>query len=268
MGCRRQMVQGMVGEIVGRSAVAALAVLLLAAAIATLVVGGMVEPIERLTAQLWAKRGPPGADEESDLDEVEQIRRALGVVGQAIGLERSAIAGLTLSLAQRAREDGPALVAPPSGRAWLAIVLSDGAQAEELALCAEAVAREAARQGGAFTRIGGRAALAEWGAELDDALRATLGARGLADALATEALCGHVVIVVGAGDDARGWQEPAEAALKRSESLVTMLMGPGASADAGEHVVAEPLEAAGEFVRIVGMAEPPELRDVAREPED
>ncbi|MFW5866774.1 MAG: DMT family transporter, partial [Armatimonadota bacterium] len=267
MGCRREIVEGMVGEIVGRSAVAALAVVLLAAAIAALAVGGMVQPIERLTAQLWARSGRAGFGDTSDLDEVEQIRRALGVVGQAIGLERSAIAGLTLSLARRAREE-PVLVGPPRGRAWLAVVTEGTPEAPELALLAEAVAREAARQGGVFSRLGGRSALAEWGEELDDALRAVLAGRGLADALAGEGLDAQLVIVIGSGEDAALWQEVTEATLKRTDEPPRMLMGPAAMEDAGEHVVAEPTAGTSAFVRVVRMAEPPELTGVAQDPED
>lgn len=268
MGCRREIVEGMVGEIVGRSAVAAIAVVLLSAAIAALAVGGMVQPIERLTAQLWAKSGRPGGAGASDLDEVEQIRRALGVVGQAIGLERNAIAGLTLSLARRAQAEGPTLVEPPQGRAWLAAVAGEGAGQQELALLAEAVAREAARQGGIFGEVSARSALAEWGEEIDDALRAVLAARGLADALAGWSPDARLAVVIGSGDDAAVWQEAVEATLKRTEEPLTMIMGPSAYEDAGAHVVAEPLLGTTEFVRIVRMAEPPELTGVARDPED
>jgi len=74
--------------------------------------------------------------------------------------------------------------------------------------------------------------------------------------------------VVGAGGDAERWQEAAEATLKRTDRPMTMLMGPGAMDDAGEHVATEPLPGGGDFVRLIGMAEPPELADVAREPED
>ncbi|MFP4248982.1 MAG: EamA family transporter [Armatimonadota bacterium] len=269
MGCRREMLRGMVGEIIGRSAVAGIAVVLLAAAIAAVVVGGMVEPIERLTAQLWTMRGSRGAeDETADLGEVELIRRALGVVGQAIGLERSAIAGLTLALARRARIIGPALVEAPTGRAWLAVALPDDAEPEDLALVAEAVAREAARQDGMFAQIGAASALAEWGEEADDALRAVLAARGLADALSRERLQADAVIVIGSEDDGHTWQEAARATLKRTDEPLTILIGQAARRDADRHVTTEPLTGAGTFVRIVRMAEPPELARVAEDPED
>ncbi len=268
MGCRREMAEGMVGEIVGRSAVAALAVLLLAAAIATLAVGGMLEPIERLTAQLWTRRGPPGAAAPGeDLDEVEQIRRALGVVGQAIGLERSAMAGLSLSLARRAATEDDALVQPPADRAWLAIALAADPDPGTLALTAEAIAREAARQDGVFASIRSRSALAVWGAEIDDALRAALAALGLADGLAGEAL-GGATIVVGAGEDRVFWEEAAGAALNARADAPLIVIGASALGDAGEHLLTEPLEGAGGFARLIGMREAPELRSVARGPED
>lgn len=268
LGARREVVQGMVGEIVGRSAVAAIAVLLLAAAVATVVVGGMVEPIERLTAQLWTGRGPSASDDTADLDEVEQIRKALGVVGQAIGLERTAIAGLTLTLAERAREQGPALVEAPRDHAWLTVALAESAGTRELALVAGALAREAARQGGVFAQIGARSALARWGEELDDPLRALLAARGLADALAAEELDTGIVILIGSGRDAAAWKQAAEIALKPPDASLQMLMGSDAMRDAGEHVIAVPLAEIDTFMRVERMAEPPELTGIAQDPED
>lgn len=268
MGCRRQIAEGMVGEIVGRSAVAALAVLLLAAAVASLAVGGIVQPIERLTAQVWTRRGATRGRADEDLDEVEQIRRALSVVGQAIGLERSAMVGLSLSLARRAVSEGPGVVEPPEGHAWLSVALAEPPDAQLLALVTEATAREAARQDGVLTAVGARSALATWGAEIDDALRAALAARGLADALAGVQSEGGVAIVVGAGADAAGWEGAASVALKRTGAAPEIVIGPDALEDAGPHLLTEPLPGAAGFARVVGMAEPPELASVALEPED
>ena len=219
MGCRREMAEGMIGEIVGRSAVVAITVLLLAGAIATLAVGGMLEPIERLTAQLWT-RGGSGAS-EGNLDEVEQIRRALGVVGEAMGLERTAIAGLSLSLAEHALADGARLVRPPAGRAWLAVLLPDASPPE----------------------------------------------RELADALAGQ-LADGALIVLGAGQDAERLEEAAGLTLKRTGPAPAIVIGVDALADASEHLATEELDGGMSYRRVIGMREAPDLRRVAREPED
>jgi|LSQX01.3.fsa_nt_gb drug/metabolite transporter (DMT)-like permease len=270
LGARRELSEGMVGEIVGRSAVAALTVLLLAAAIATLVVGGMVEPLERLTAQLWARRGAAeGAEKSEDMDEVEQIRRALGVVGQAIGLERRTIASLSLVLAERARSREQQLCIPGPDGVWLALLLPPGAGISTAAAALESVAREAARQGGLLTEAAARCALATWGGERDDALRATLAAAGLQDAMVGEASTGVPVIVIGAGGDADGWCEAAEVAAEAGdERLIPVIMGPAAFALARDHLQARPLDGSDGFMLIEGQAEAPELAGVVREPED
>ncbi|MFW6156804.1 MAG: EamA family transporter, partial [Armatimonadota bacterium] len=271
MGCRRELAEGMVGEIVGRSAVAVLTVLLLAAAIASIVVGGMVEPIERLTAQLWTRRGPHGrGPPRDDIDEVQQIRRALGVVGQAMGLERSAMGGLSAGLARRARQEGPATVEPPPGTAWLAVAFERDSHvpAEALAAVIEATAREAARQDGMLAEVGARSALATWGAEIDDALRAALAARALSETLQGEMSVERCVIAVGAGEDAAAWEDAVRRALKRTDEACTMIIGPGALSDAAEHVECERPSEDAEFATMLGISEPPELESVARDTED
>jgi drug/metabolite transporter (DMT)-like permease len=265
MGCRREMAEGMIGEIVGRSAVVAITVLLLAGAIATLAVGGMLEPIERLTAQLWT-RGGSGAS-EGNLDEVEQIRRALGVVGEAMGLERTAIAGLSLSLAEHALADGARLVRPPAGRAWLAVLLPDDSHPEELAHVAVTTAREAARHGGVFSDLRAASTAAAWGAERDEALRAALAALELADALAGQ-LADGALIVLGAGHDAERLEEAAGLTLKRTGPAPAIVIGVDALADASEHLATEELDGGMSYRRVIGMREAPDLRRVAREPED
>jgi hypothetical protein len=227
-----------------------------------------VEPIERLTAQLWAGRGPTGSDDARGLGEVEQIRRALGVVGQAIGLERSAIVGLALNLARRAQLQGPAFADPPSGaRGWRSCSRIGLMWRRWLSPPRQSRGRRRGRAG--YSReMAGRSALAEWGGERDDALRALLAARALADALTGEALGGSIAVVVGAQGDAELWEGPAEAALKHSEAPLTIILGRGASDDAGDHVVTEPLAEEHRFAVVVRMSEPPELTGVARDPED
>ncbi len=278
MGCRRELAEGMVGEIVGRSAVAALAVLLLAAAIASVWVGGIVKPIERLTARLWSTRGPPDENARpSDADEVEQIRRALSVVGRAMGLERSATAALSRNLAREAVGGADRTVEPPADLTWLALVVrpddaggSDrvAADTDTLATAIEATAREAARHDGLVTDVCSASVLAQWGTELDDPLRASLCAMGLSDALESALPHDGFVIVVGAGEDASGWQEAACFALKRTDRAGTIMIGPAAAHRAADHVVTEPVEAEGAFARLIGVPEAPEIVDVAREPED
>ncbi len=268
MGCRREIAEGMIGEIVGRSAVAALAVLLLAAAVTALAVGGMVEPVERLAAELYSRGRSASGGGPVDVDEVEQIRRALGVVGQAVGLERRTVASLSVGLADRAVAAGTELAALPGDRTWLALSAPAPMDTGALAIAVEALAREAARQDGSFSRVAANGAVALWGRERDDALRASLAALGLREALEGEALGGPLLIAVGAPDDAGRWRAAADYALKHLTAPMTIIMGPAAAADTLEHVRGEPMAGPGAFVIVHGLVEPMDLSDVAREPED
>lgn len=268
MGCRREMAEGMVGEIVGRSAVAALTVLLLAAAIAALVVGGMVEPIERLASDLSARGRDSPDSTEAYIDEVEQIRRALSVVGRVVGVERQALAQMSLTLAEAAVTDHREVA--PDGGAWLCVAPHEGPDVELLAACVEAAARESARQGGALSAVSRRGVFARWAGERDDALRAVLAARAIAEELAGRDLPQPVAIIVGEAGDAPAWSEALAAASDvargRDETLVAI--GPEAAAQAAEHImIAELADAAG-FVEVTGLAEPAGLDEVAREPDD
>lgn len=260
MGCKREISEGMVGEIVGRSAVAAFTVLLLAAAITALVVGGMMEPIERLAADLCA----PGGGRRADADEIEQIRRALGVVGQAIGLERRTIATLSVSLAARSVDAEP--VMPPEDGAWLAVSAGSEPDVADFAAQIEAVSREAARQGGALAGAAGGVALARWGAERDDALRAILAAMAVAESLAGR-MAVPVTIAIGAGKDASGWAPAREFMRADAGAALVIMIGPEAYADAAAQIVAGPA-GPGEWRVLEGLREPEALRIVAREPED
>lgn len=262
MGCKREISEGMVGEIVGRSAVAALTVLLLAAAITAVVIGGIMDPIERLAADLSA---PPG-DGRADANEVEQIRRALGVVGEAIGLERRTITALSVGLAARTIDAEP--IAPPKDRAWLAVNTVGAPELADFAAQIEAVAREAARQGGVLAGAAGGVVMAHWGAERDDALRAVLAARAVSEALAGR-VSAPVTIAVGVGKDASGWasaREQAGADAGTGAMLVTII-GPEAYEDAAAQIVTGP-GGPDEWRVLEGLGEPEALRIIAREPED
>ena len=267
MGYRREFAQGMVGEIVGRSAVAALAVLLLAAVIATIAVGRMVEPIERLTAELWA-RSDVAEDRRSHIDEVEQIRRALSVVGQAVGIERRTIASLSLQLAQRTMNAPGADCEPPSDRVWLAARLHQSTTPAELAATIEAATREAARQNGALSQVAANCVLARWGEERDDSLRAAMAALGLRDALEGEQTATPLVITLGAGEDADGWSEAAQAVFEVARRPVTIIVGPQALEDAADHLHTEPIDLPGGFTELIGLTEALGLSQLAEEPED
>ncbi len=267
MGYRREMAHGMVGEIVGRSAVAALAVMLLAAAIATIVVGGMVEPIERLTAELWARSDSVNARDDR-LDEVAQIRRALGVVGQAVGLDRRTIASLSMQLAQRTLEVGEVGCDPPEDRTWLVTVLGDGATPDALAAAIETTTRETARHDGVLSQVASKSVTAHWGSERDDALRAAMAALGMREALSSEGARGPVVLVVGTRGDAHGCQQAAADALAEARSSITIIIGPEALADAAGHLRVEPLDLAGGYASVVDLTEALGLSEVAEEPED
>lgn len=266
LGARREMAEGMVGEIVGRSAVAAMAVLLLAAAIAAVAVGGMVEPIERLASDLSAgsEEGEPG---RTDADEVEQIRTALGVVGQAVGVERQTIAALSLALAERALADEAPGVVGRGGALRLAALVPKDANVPEMAQVIEGVAREAARQDGAFAGIGGRLAWADWGGERDDALRGALAALALREELTGTAAGDGVTILVGAGEDFDDWT-PTVGSVPMPATGPLLLMGEGALAEAAEHVTVEREQGPAGFARLVGLSEPSGLEQVAEEPED
>lgn len=263
MGCKREMAEGMVGEIVGRSAVAAFTVLLLAAAITAVVVGGMVEPIERLAAEL---RAPWARTRHADTDEVEQIRSALGVVGQAVGLERRTIAALSVSLAARTLDDEPAR--PPDHRVWLAAAVGGGAEVADYAAVVEAVAREAARQDGILAAAAGGVAVARWGGERDDALRAVLAALAVRESIMGRASV-PVTIAVGAGKDATGWAAVRNrvSAEAMEHAGITILIGQEACREAGDEIVVAPDEATG-YHLLKDLREPEALRSVAREPED
>ncbi len=266
MGCRREISDGMVGEIVGRSAIAAFTVLLLAAVITALVVGGMVEPIERLAADLYAGGGADTAG-LADVDEAEQIRRALGVVGQAVGLERAAIATISLGLARRV--EGAPPPAPPEDATWLCVTAARGTGVAAVAAAIEATAREAARQDGALADVGGGSVLALWPGERDDALRALLSALAIADEL--EAAAGApVTIAVGARKDAGCRQEARGAGLPAAVGggEGRILIGPDALDDAREHVIPAGAAGPGRFLVVGGLAEPDVLNGVAREPDD
>ncbi len=264
MGCKREMAEGMVGEIVGRSALAALTVLLLAAVIATMVVGGMMEPIERLAAEIYSRRGR-GAHASVEVDEVEQIRRALGVVGEAVGLERRTTAAVSLGLAECAM-GGPDLP-PPDKATWLLVELHD-ANADELAITIEVVAREAARQHGMFAGVGGVHVLGEWAGERDDALRAGLAALTIADDLAP-ALRGPVTIAVGAGNDAQEWPAAQRALAQAAHGEgVRILIGPQAQLDVTDHLVTEHAEGLGGFALLIGHGGPDSLTAVASVTDD
>jgi len=263
MGCKREMSEGMVGEIVGRSAMAALTVLLLAAAITALVVGGMVEPIERLAAELYSRRSR-GVAASADVDEVEQIRRALAVVGEAVGLERRTTAAVSLGLAERALT-GPEL-SPPREATWLLVRLPD-ADAAALAVAIETVAREAARQDGVLEGVGGGHVLGKWVGERDDALRAGLAALAVADDLSA-ALRRPVTIAVGAGNDAEKWPDARQALAEPGDRPADVLIGPQARLDVADHLVVEPAEGLGGFALLIGRAGPDALTAVARETED
>lgn len=259
MGCKREMAQGMVGEIVGRSAVAALTVLLLAAAITAVVVGGMVEPIERLAADLCA---PGSSARAADADEVEQIRRALGVVGQAVGLERRTIAALSVGLAARSIDAEPP--APPADRSWLLAEVGERADLTDFAAVIESVAREAARQGGALAHVGGGTTVAWWGGERDDALRAVLAALAVRESLGGR-VAAPVTIAVGAGKDSTSWPRARERTVARTAPIA--VIGPEAYDDAAAQVMVGPPGPEG-YRALEGLPEPEALRVVAREPED
>lgn len=265
MGCRREISEGVVGEIMGRSAVAAFAVLLLTAAIAALVVGGMVEPIERLAAELYSRRD---RDETTlaEVDEVEQIRRALAVVGQAMSLERRTIAALSASLAARAAEEAPPPL--PRGATWLVVSLPEAAGHTPLAAAIESVAREAARHDGMLVGVGDGRIVARWPGEQDDVLRASLAALAVREDLAVLVDL-PVVIGVGSGDDALIWHE-TEAAAYRAESTGApcLLVGPSARVDVGEHLVCIDRDDLGGYALLMGRTEPDTLRAIAREPDE
>ncbi|MGD9498180.1 MAG: DMT family transporter [Armatimonadota bacterium] len=247
MGCKREMSEGMVGEIVGRSAVAALSVLLLAAAITALVVGGMLEPIERLAAELCAGGDAEGTD-RAQLDEIEQIRRALGIVSQAVGIERATLAAISLQLAQSS--SGAAAPQPPADGVWLYAVAPPQAAPPKLAAVIQATAREVARQDGALASVGAGRVLATWPGERDDALRAVLAALAVSDDLGRE---GHwpVTILVGTGKDARDWEKGVAAGQTHAtRESVAIVMGCLALADAREHVLCDPLPGAAGFVLV------------------
>lgn len=266
MGYRREMARGMVGEIVGRSAIAAIAVLLLAALIATVMVGRFVRPIEELTAQLYAST-EVGDRERCRLDEVEQIRRALGLVGQAVGVERRTIASLSKQLAQSALDARSKPWSPPRDIAWLALRCPHEASVTYLAAAIEAATREAARQGGELDQIGSHCITARWGPERDDALLVALAALGLRDALQAQALEGPLVVVIGAGADHSGWEEAAQTVGDEAKT-VTILIGPDALADAAEHLTVKPLDSPSGFAEVVDLDETTGLSQVAEELED
>jgi len=90
LGCTRQMQEGMVG----RSAVAALTVLLLAIAIAVVAGANLVEPIERLAAEMNRAQRPTQAEDAGRYDEVGEIRYAVGRVVEQLRGERGVMAGL------------------------------------------------------------------------------------------------------------------------------------------------------------------------------
>ena len=174
--------------------------------------------------------------DKADANEVEQIRRALGVVGEAIGLERRTITALSVGLAARTIDAEP--IAPPKDRAWLAVNTVGAPELADFAAQIEAVAREAARQGGALAGAAGGVVMAHWGAERDDALRAVLAARAVSEALAGR-VSAPVTIAVGVGKDASGWasaREQAGADAGTGAMLVTII-GPEAYEDAAAQIV-------------------------------
>ncbi len=264
LGARREMTSGMVGEIVGRSAVAAMTVLLLAAAIASVAIGGIVEPIERLALELGGRsRGDDGA--QAPMDEVEQIRRALSVVGQAVGVERATIATLSLALAEQSLRERPSEACEAHGGAWLRVKAGEGrADPATLATVIEVVAREAARQDGIFRGVQEGAVCAQWGCEADDALRAALAALALRDELRGRALAQPVTILVGVDKDHD--ERPVWWSARQQD--ISVLIGRRAARDAGQHLRIEGLEDAGRYGLLVGLAEPPGLEQVAEDPED
>ncbi len=270
MGCTNEMQRGMVGEIIGRSAVAALTVLLLATAIAVVAGAELVEPIERLAAEMTRAQRPETSQEMRD--EVGEIRFAVGRVVEQLRGEQGALAALRGALAQQVLSDTVAGAASDGPRAALAVDLRDllpSGSSHMLELVIEAVAREVTAQGGSLHRATGGVLAATWGAdgyEQDDPLRAALAALAIHERLGGPESDVGIGVAASTEGDGRLAIEKATRLARLTETDVV------AEASALELFADElrlkPMDEEHDAVRVVGLGGPELMEDLADEPEE
>ncbi len=250
MGCARQMQEGMVGEIVGRSAVAALTVLLLASALAILGGGSIVEPVEELAAEMLgaanARDGP--REPLAATDEVEEIRWAMGRVAEDAALQARMLAAMRHTLAGQMRAHARTGQEERDRRVVLALQAPGAGERptlEELERLIEAFVRVVITYGGEFTGLQQECLLAEWGTggyERDDPLRAGLAALELRR-LAEESAVGQgmrmAVALSGTGDDPCAVLDATRAVAKTEGEI---LIFDAVLETVGEHLLTEPVE--------------------------
>ncbi len=275
LGCTRQMQEGMVGEIVGRSAVAALTVLLLAIAIAVVAGAGLVEPIERLAAEMNRAQRPSETAAAPRYDEVGEIRYAVGRVVEQLRGERGALAGLRRTLASQVLAEAWRGEDAPGRRAALITdlreIIASGGGAE-LELIIEAVAHEVSAQGGSLRQASGGVLSATWGDdgyERDDLLRATLAGLAIRERL-RRAGVESVTLAVAAGQSAgEAVANARELAVADAAANEPELVASGETlAGFEDHLRLQEIEGPADIWRVLGLANDDPARDLASDPEE
>jgi len=264
MGCAREMQEGMVGEIVGRSAVAVVTVLLAASVAAILAGGGLIEPLEKLAAEL---RGPVAEPRSAEApgdgaDEVEEIRWAVGQVTERARSHERTLSAVRRALARTIAADigadpgGVGQATGPREGQRVLLTLDVGSVARtvtpaELGAIIDAFLSAVIGGGGqvgAYQRGRLAAAWGEEGYELDDPLRAALAAlevkreldrRGAGHGLRMAVEVGEMTTPAVVGGDEEGAAE--------------ILISAAALEAAGEHLVTEPVEGREDLRRLVGL---------------
>jgi len=271
MGCTRQLQAGMVGDIIGRSAVAAVSVLLLVVALVVLSAGNLVEPVERLAAEVARLHGSSelgrGGDEVSEIRYgvaklIGQLRRERQVVSQL----RKAVVTFVFGHSIASREQSGARIA-------LALdvrPLLSGDSPAALEGAVEVLVREAVRHGG-YLRADPRGMLgATWGdegAERDDPLRAALAAVAMAELLGAVLQERGLIISVAAGDSAREALDRAMAlwdVVRAGQEAVRVVLAADLLQEVADHVATRAIDGVYEAYLITGPI-PGAHQDRARE---
>ena len=276
LGATRDLARDIVGEVVGRSAVAALTVLLLAIAVAVVAGGSLVEPIERLAAEV-GRAGRSRRVQPRGWDEVGEIRQGVGLVVEQLMGEKGTVAALRSALAQQLLEDAGGPDEPPGPRVALVVdagpLVREGPTADLEALI-ETTAREVMANGGRLRRAMGTNLVATWGDagfEQDDPLRAAVAGLAVGERLGGIAQRHRVVIGLGAGDSAIQAVEAAltvRAQQPPGEVGFCLISAPEVVAEASEHLQFEPAGEGAGVMWVTGLAPEGPAEDLAAEPEE